>query len=74
MMDRLYDPSICLIAIEIPERVLAIEVHRRYLMRVHEASLNIADRLAYAITRKDAEILFKGRDFIHTDLIDATLE
>lgn len=74
VMDFLHDASIRLVAIEISEGELAIEAHRRYGKGEHEASLNMGDCFAYASTSsRSAEILFKGNDFIHTDLIDATL-
>jgi ribonuclease VapC len=74
VLDFLRDASIRLVSIDIPDGELAIEAHRRYGKGEHEASLNMGDCFAYACaSRYGAEILFKGNDFIHTDLIDATL-
>ncbi|KQP07848.1 twitching motility protein PilT [Methylobacterium sp. Leaf99] len=51
----------------------AVEAFRRYGKgRGHPAQLNLADCLSYACARAArAPILFKGRDFTHTDLTSA---
>ena len=38
----------------------------------HRANLNFGDCMAYAIAKQmDAPLLFKGDDFIHTDVVSA---
>lgn len=40
--------------------------------RGHKAQLNLGDCAAYALAKsQDAPLLFKGQDFIHTDIIAA---
>lgn len=56
------------------EAELALEAHRRYGKGRHDAKLNLGDCFAYACAmRHGAELLFKGEDFIHTDVKDAML-
>lgn len=49
---------------------LATEAHRRFGRGSgHPAELNYGDCFAYALARSlDAPLLFKGDDFIHTDI------
>ena len=48
---------------------LAIEASRRYGRGRHEADLNFGDCFAYACARsRGVALLFKGEDFIHTDI------
>jgi ribonuclease VapC len=48
---------------------LAIEAFRRYGRGRHVAGLNFGDCFAYALARDLGEpLLFKGNDFIHTDI------
>ena len=48
----------------------AINAHRRYGRGTgHRASLNFGDCFAYALARtRNLPLLFKGDDFIHTDI------
>lgn len=56
------------------EAELALDAHERYGKGVHAAKLNFGDCFAYACAKtQEAEIMFKGDDFIHTDLKDAML-
>ena len=56
------------------EAWVALDAHRKFGKGVHEADLNFGDCFAYACIKLHADaILFKGEDFIHTDLKDATL-
>lgn len=74
VLDLLRDAAIRMVPIGFEEGELAIEAHERYGRGVHEADLNMGDCFAYACTRRHgAEIMFKGNDFIHTDLPDAML-
>jgi ribonuclease VapC len=52
---------------------IAVEAFRRFGKgRGHPAQLNLADCLSYACARAYRDsILFKGRDFSHTDLTSA---
>jgi len=48
---------------------LAIATHHRYGKGRHPAKLNMGDCFAYACARtNNASLLYKGDDFIHTDL------
>jgi ribonuclease VapC len=48
---------------------LAREAYRRYGKRYHRAALNFGDCCAYALAAASGEpLLFKGSDFIHTDV------
>ena len=72
--DFVRDASIRLMAIETGDGDIALDAHQRFGKDVHEAALNMGDCFAYASAKRlNAPILFKGRDFIHTDLEDATL-
>lgn len=51
------------------EGVVALEAHRRFGKGRHKARLNMGDCFAYACAKtNDAALLYKGDDFIHTDL------
>lgn len=52
------------------ERRIAVEAHRRYGKGTgHPARLNLGDCFAYACAKaNNAKLLYKGNDFIHTDL------
>jgi ribonuclease VapC len=62
--------SIRVIPIEDSTSVEAVRAFTRYGKgRGHPAQLNFGDCLSYACAREhSAAILFKGRDFVHTDL------
>ena len=45
------------------------EAYARWGKGVHPASLNYGDCFAYACAKaNDARLLYKGNDFVHTDL------
>jgi ribonuclease VapC len=47
----------------------ALQAYMRYGRGVHRAGLNMGDCFAYALaTQLDAPLLFKGRDFVLTDV------
>lgn len=57
--------------VEITEAVgrLAVETFARFGKGRHRADLNMGDCFAYACARvNSAPLLFKGNDFIHTDI------
>ena len=50
----------------------AIEAYWRFGKGRHPASLNFGDRFSYALAHVTGEpLLFKGNDFIHTDVTRA---
>ncbi len=53
-----------------PEQAYAAaEARRRYGKGRHDAKLNYGDSFAYALAKSlDEPLLFKGNDFIHTDV------
>lgn len=72
--DFLREARLRIVPIGSEEAELALDAHQRYGRAVHPAKLNFGDCFAYACTKRHgAEILFKGEDFIHTDLRDAML-
>lgn len=51
------------------EAALAIDANRRFGKGRHIARLNMGDCFSYACAKaNDARLLYKGNDFIHTDL------
>lgn len=51
------------------QSALAFAAYRRYGKGNHPARLNFADCAAYALAKGlDAELVFKGADFAHTDV------
>jgi ribonuclease VapC len=51
---------------------LARNAYRRYGKGYHRAALNLGDCCAYALAAASGEpLLFKGRDFFHTDIPSA---
>jgi ribonuclease VapC len=53
---------------------MAIDAFRRYGKGRHRAGLNIGDCFSYALAKAmDLDLLFKGDDFIHTDVRQASL-
>lgn len=72
--DYLRDFEVRLVPVGAEEAQVALDAHDRYGKGRHDASLNMGDCFAYACAKLHAdEILFKGDDFIHTDLPDAML-
>ena len=72
--DYLQAFEVRIVAIGEAEARLALDAHQSFGKGRHKVKLNMGDCFAYACTRAlSAEILFKGEDFIHTDLQDATL-
>lgn len=68
------DFDLRLVSIGTEEGESALDAHQRFGKGRHPAGLNMGDCFAYACAKRHADmILFKGEDFIHTDLDDATL-
>lgn len=58
-----------LVEVAEPERAIALNAYESYGKGRHEAKLNMGDCFAYACAKTNgAKLLYKGRDFIHTDL------
>jgi ribonuclease VapC len=59
-------------AIDRPQLAIAQDAFRRFGKGRHKAALNMGDCFAYALAKSKGEpLLFKGRDFSHTDLESA---
>lgn len=72
--DFLAEAKLRIVPIGPNEAEIALEAHQRFGKGVDEARLNFGDCSAYACAKaQGAEIMFKGEDFIHTDLRDAML-
>src|SRR5215469_10257413 len=68
----LRDLRIELAAVTPEQAEIAIEAFRRYGKGRHRAGLNIGDCFSYALAKvMDLPLLFKGGDFIHTDIRSA---
>ena len=72
--DFVREAGLRIVAIGAEEGKVALTAHRLYGKGTDRARLNFGDCFAYACAKLHADaILFKGEDFIHTDLPDATL-
>jgi ribonuclease VapC len=61
--------SVQLIPITAEIGTLAVDASRRYGRGRHKADLNFGDCFAYACAReRGVPLLFKGEDFVHTDI------
>lgn len=57
------------VAFSSEQAIIAIDAYRRYGKGRHPAALNLGDCCSYALaTSKKMPLLFKGNDFIHTDV------
>jgi len=67
---KLIDAEI--VAVTAQQAELTIEAFRRFGKGRHRAGLNIGDCFAYALAKSaDLPLLYKGDDFIHTDVRSA---
>jgi ribonuclease VapC len=67
--DFLRDSRIEVVAVSLRHAEIAIEAFRRFGRGRHRAALNIGDCFSYALAKAtDQPLLFKGDDFIHTDV------
>jgi ribonuclease VapC len=65
----LRDLQIEISAVTAQQAELAMEAFRRFGRGRHRAKLNIGDCFSYALAKAmDLPLLFKGDDFIHTDI------
>ena len=65
-----FKAGIKIVAFTQAQRTLALEAWRRFGKGRHPAGLNIGDCCSYALAIHTGEpLLFKGTDFIHTDLV-----
>jgi ribonuclease VapC len=61
-----------IVAVTSDQAELALEAFRRFGRGRHRAALNIGDCFAYAAARATGQrLLFKGDDFVHTDVPSA---
>jgi ribonuclease VapC len=74
--DRFFQRSgITIEPVTIEQARIAREAYRDFGKGHHRAGLNFGDCLAYALARAfDQPLLYKGRDFSHTDLQSALKE
>jgi len=65
----LKDAGVEIAAVTPQQAEIAIEAFRRFGRGRHRAALNIGDCFSYALAKAtDQPLLFKGNDFIHTDI------
>lgn len=65
----LRDGGFDVVSVTPQQATIAIDACRRYGRGRHRAGLNIGDCFSYALAvAADHPLLFKGNDFIHTDL------
>jgi len=71
--DLLREAEIAIEAVSVPQARIAREAYRDYGRgRGHPAKLNLGDCFAYALAKELGEpLLFKGKDFAHTDIESA---
>jgi ribonuclease VapC len=63
------DVAIETVAFDQAQARVAREAFRRFGRGRHRAALNLGDCFSYALAKsRDAPLLFKGDDFIHTDV------
>lgn len=61
-----------LVAVSVEQASLAREAWRLFGRGQHPARLNFGDCFAYALARAEGyPLLFKGSDFVHTDIVPA---
>ena len=65
-----FEIDLTLVPIGGPELAAALQAYRTYGKRSgHRARLNMGDCFAYACAKTDgAKLLYKGEDFVHTDM------
>jgi ribonuclease VapC len=65
----LRDGGFDIVSVTSQQAEIAVDAFRRFGRGRHRARLNIGDCFAYALaTATDHTLLFKGDDFIHTDI------
>jgi ribonuclease VapC len=72
--DFLRHSQIEVVPVSLEHAEIAIEAFRRFGRGRHRAALNIGDCFSYALAKStDLPLLFKGDDFIHTDIRPALI-
>ena len=67
--EDLNDLGVTIVAVTAEQAFVAAEARRVYGKGRHQADLNYGDCFAYALAKvMDEPLLFKGNDFIHTDV------
>lgn len=67
--DFLRNSQIEVVPVSLEHAEIAIEAYRRFGRGRHRAALNIGDCFSYALAKATGlPLLFKGADFIHTDI------
>ena len=73
--DLLRDASISIETITPGQAEIARDAYRDFGKGRHKAGLNLGDCFAYALAKEMREpLLFKGNDFVHTDVEAVNLE
>jgi ribonuclease VapC len=69
--DIVANPAVRVVAFDVEHYQLAAAAFQKYGRgQGHPAKLNFGDCMTYAVAKfHDAPLLFKGKDFAHTDLI-----
>lgn len=68
-LDLLRDGGFEIVSVTPQQAEIAVDAFRRFGRGRHRAGLNVGDCFAYALAAAtDHELLFKGNDFIHTDV------
>jgi ribonuclease VapC len=69
LQELLADLDLEMVPVDVVQIGFAIDGFRRFGKGRHPAALNLGDLFAYALARAlDEPLLFKGDDFIHTDV------
>ena len=64
--------EIKMVAVDLEQAEIAIEAYRTFGKGSHRAGLNYGDCFSYALAiSRDEPLLFKGDDFIYTDVVSA---
>lgn len=72
--DLLREAPISIEPITLEQAKIAREAYRDFGKGRHKAGLNLGDCFAYALAKETREpLLFKGNDFVHTDVEAANL-
>ena len=72
LQDMVIGYGIGVVPLDASHAALALEAFRRFGKGRHRAGLNYGDCMAYALAvATDMPLLFKGDDFIHTDVRSA---
>ena len=76
-MEHRLDPiveqaGIRVVFVDEKQALLARDAHRRYGKGRHRAALSFGDCFSYALAKAAGDtLLFKGNDFVHTDITPA---